>query len=95
MTAAASRARAATPRAPAIHRRRGAWAIKTAGSAPEEIVGYWNKVKGWPGIYGSITWTPEVHDGFQNEEVIMCQANSLREGAFTLAPGYSTTRLVE
>jgi len=31
----------------------------------------------------------EVHDGFQNEEVIMCQANSLREGAFTLAPGYT------
>ena len=60
-----------------------------AGSAPEEIVGYWNKVKAWPGVYGSITWTPELHDGFQNEEVIMCQANSLKEGAFTLAPGYT------
>ena len=64
-------------------------AIKEAGSAPEEIVAYWNKVKAWPGIYGSITWTPELHDGFQNEEVIMCQANSLKEGAFTLAPGYT------
>jgi len=64
-------------------------AMKTAGTAPEEIVGYWNKVSGWPGVYGTITWTPELHDGFQNEEVIMCQANSLKEGAFTLAPGYT------
>ena len=45
--------------------------------------------QGWPGVYGSITWTPELHDGFQNEEVIMCQANSLKDGAFTLAPGYT------
>jgi branched-chain amino acid transport system substrate-binding protein len=64
-------------------------AMKAAGSTPEEIVGYWNQVKAWPGIYGSITWTPELHDGFQNEEVIMCQANSLKDGAFTLAPGYT------
>jgi branched-chain amino acid transport system substrate-binding protein len=64
-------------------------AIKAAGSEPQAIAGYWNKVKGWPGIYGSITWTPELHDGFQNDEIVMCQANSLKEGAFTLAPGYT------
>jgi branched-chain amino acid transport system substrate-binding protein len=64
-------------------------AIKQAGSAPEEITGYWNKVAGWPGVYGTITWTPELHDGFQNNEIVMCQANSLKDGAFTLAPGYS------
>lgn len=64
-------------------------AIKAAGSGPEEIAGYWNKVKVWPGVYGSITWTPELHDGFQNEEIVMCQANSLKDGAFTLAPGYT------
>jgi branched-chain amino acid transport system substrate-binding protein len=64
-------------------------AIKAAGSGPEEIAGYWNKVKAWPGVYGSITWTPDLHDGFQNEEIVMCQANSLRDGAFTLAPGYT------
>ena len=67
-------------------------AIKDAGSEPEEIVGYWNKVKGWPGVYGSITWTPEQHNGFPNEEVVMCEANSLKDGAFTLAPGYSAAR---
>ncbi|HEY7083475.1 MAG TPA: ABC transporter substrate-binding protein [Hyphomicrobiaceae bacterium] len=64
-------------------------AIREAGSAPEEIAGYWNKVQGWPGVYGTITWTPELHDGFQNSEIVMVQANSLREGAFVLAPGYS------
>jgi branched-chain amino acid transport system substrate-binding protein len=63
-------------------------AIREAGSAPEEIAGYWNKVKGWPGVYGTITWTPELHDGFQGSEIVMVQANSLREGAFILAPGY-------
>jgi len=64
-------------------------AIREAGSTPEEIAGYWNKVKGWPGIYGTITWTPELHDGFQGSEIVMVQANSLKEGAFVLAPGYS------
>jgi branched-chain amino acid transport system substrate-binding protein len=64
-------------------------AIREAGSAPEEIAGYWNKVKGWPGVYGTITWTPELHDGFQGGEIVMVQANSLREGAFVVAPGYS------
>ena len=28
-------------------------AIKEVGSAPEAIAGYWNKVKGWPGVYGA------------------------------------------
>jgi len=64
-------------------------AIREAGSAPEEIAGYWNKVKGWPGVYGTITWSPELHDGFQGNEIVMVQANSLREGAFVLAPGYT------
>ena len=63
-------------------------AIRAAGGAPEEIAGYWNKVSGWPGVYGTITWTPELHDGFQANEIVMCQANSLKDGAFTLAPGY-------
>ncbi|MBV9863077.1 MAG: ABC transporter substrate-binding protein [Alphaproteobacteria bacterium] len=63
-------------------------AIKGAGSAPEQIAGYWSTLKDWPGLYGDITWTPEQHDGFPNDEVVMCQANSLRDGAFKLAPGY-------
>ncbi len=64
-------------------------AFKAVGTDPKAVGDYWNKVKGWPGIYGTITWTPKNHDGFQNEEIVMCQANSLRDGAFTLAPGYT------
>lgn len=63
-------------------------AVKTAGSEPEEIGRYWNTLKAWPGVYGDITWTPEQHDGYPDSQVVMCQANSLRDGAFSLAPGY-------
>ena len=63
--------------------------FKAAGTEPDEIVGYLNKVKGWPGVYGNITWTPEQHNGFPDDEVVMCEVNSLKDGAFNLAPGYS------
>ena len=65
-------------------------ALKEAGTAPADITAYWNnKVKMWKGVYGTIDWSPENHDGFQSNEIIMCQANSLRDGAFSLAPGYA------
>ncbi len=64
--------------------------LKTAGTKPEDIVAYWNKVRAWPGVYGTITWTPEEHNGFPDTEVVMAEVNSLRDGAFNLAPGYSS-----
>jgi len=64
-------------------------AVKNAGSTPEQIAGYWNTLKAWPGINGDITFTPEQHNGYPDEEVVMIQANSFHEGAFSLAPGYS------
>ena len=36
-----------------------------------------------------VTWTPEQHNGFPDTEVVMCEVNSLKDGAFNLAPGYS------
>jgi len=52
---------------------------KAAGSAPEEIVGYWTRSR--DGLASMAAYLDaEVHDGFQNEEVIMCQANSLGKG---------------
>ncbi len=62
--------------------------IKAAGDKPEQITAYWNQLKGWPGVYGTITFTPEQHNGFQDNEVVMCEVNSLKGGAFNLAPGY-------
>ena len=43
----------------------------------------------FPGVYGDITFTPEQHNGYPDDEVVMVEANSLKDGAFNLAPGYS------
>ena len=64
-------------------------AIKNAGAEPAQIVGYLNKLKRFPGIYGDISFTPEQHNGYPDEEVVMVEANSLKDGAFNLAPGYN------
>jgi branched-chain amino acid transport system substrate-binding protein len=64
-------------------------AIKASGSEPEQIVGYLNKLKGYPGVFGDITFTPEEHNGYPDDEVVMVEANSLKDGAFSLAPGYN------
>ena len=64
-------------------------AMKAAGSEPAQIAGYLEQAKDFPGVYGDITLTPEQHNGFPDSEVVMCEANSLKNGAFNLAPGYS------
>jgi branched-chain amino acid transport system substrate-binding protein len=64
-------------------------AMKAVGTEPDKIVGYLNKLKDFPGVYGDISFTPERHNGYPDEQVVMVEANSLKEGAFKLAPGYS------
>ncbi len=64
-------------------------AFRAVGTGARDIVGFFNQVTNWPGVYGTVTWTPEQHNGFPDEEVVMCEVNSLRDGAFNLAPGYS------
>jgi branched-chain amino acid transport system substrate-binding protein len=63
-------------------------AMKNVGTEPEQIVGYLNKLKVFPGVYGDISFTPDQHDGYPDEQVVMVEANSLKDGAFNLAPGY-------
>jgi branched-chain amino acid transport system substrate-binding protein len=63
-------------------------AMKNAGTEPAQVVGYLNKLKGFPGVYGTISFTPDQHDGYPDDEVVMVEANSLKDGAFNLAPGY-------
>jgi branched-chain amino acid transport system substrate-binding protein len=63
-------------------------AVRHVGTGPEQIARYWNTLKAWPGVYGDITWTPESHNGYPDDEIVMCQANSFRNGTFKLAPGY-------
>jgi branched-chain amino acid transport system substrate-binding protein len=64
-------------------------AMKAVGTEPDKIVRYLNQLKNFPGIYGDISFTPERHNGYPDEQVVMVEANSLKEGAFKLAPGYS------
>ena len=64
-------------------------AIKSAGSEPEQIVGYLNKLRGYPGVFGDITFTADEHNGYPDDEVVMVEANSLKDGAFNIAPGYT------
>ncbi|HVY18096.1 MAG TPA: ABC transporter substrate-binding protein [Rhodopila sp.] len=65
-------------------------AVKNAGSSPKEMAGYWDTLTKWPGVYGTLTFTKDNHNGYPDDEVVMCQANSFRDGAFNLAPGYGT-----
>jgi branched-chain amino acid transport system substrate-binding protein len=66
-----------------------AQAMKAVGTEPEKIVGYLNKLKGFPGVYGDISFTADQHNGYPDDEIVMVEANSLKDGAFNLAPGYS------
>lgn len=64
-------------------------AVAEKGSASgEAIVAYWNGLKNYPGIFGSYSFGPDAHNGYPQNEVVMSRANSQRDGAFTLAPGY-------
>ena len=38
-------------------------------SKPEEITAYWNKLNNWQGVYGDLTFTPDQHNGFKDEQV--------------------------
>ena len=64
--------------------------FKAVGTKNDDIVAYMNKIKDRVGIYGTVTWTPEQHNGFPDNEVVMCEVNSLKDGAFNVAPGYSS-----
>ena len=64
-------------------------AMKNAGTEPAQVVGYLNNLKGFPGVYGTMSFTPDRHDGYPDDEIVMVEADSLKDGAFNLAPGYS------
>ena len=65
-------------------------AMKNVGTEPEQVVAYLNKLKEFPGVYGDISFTPDRHDGYPDDEVVMVEANSLKNGSFRLAPGYGS-----
>ncbi|MFL5252068.1 MAG: ABC transporter substrate-binding protein [Rhodopila sp.] len=65
-------------------------AVKKSGSSSsDKITGYWNTLNMWPGLYGHYSFTPTQHNGFLDNDVVMSKANTQRDGAFDLAPGYA------
>lgn len=65
-------------------------AIKNSGPEPKQIGDYWSKAKPFPGVFGTIGFSADNRDGYPDDEVVMAQANSMKEGSFNLAPGYGT-----
>ncbi len=56
-------------------------AVAEKGSASSDaIVAYWNGLKDYPGIFGSYSFTPEQHNGYPQNEVVMSRANSQKDG---------------
>ena len=64
-------------------------AVQHVGSTPQELTKYLNTVTNWEGVYGTLSFTPENHNGYPSNQVVMAQANSFHNGAFKVAPGYS------
>lgn len=62
--------------------------IRAGSDAPADLVKTLDKTVGYKGIVGTFGFTPQEHNGFPDDEVVMVVADSIRHGAFTLAPGY-------
>ena len=58
-------------------------------SSPEAIIGYLNTLHTYPGLFADYSFSPTHHNGFPTDELVMSLANSERDGAYTLAPGYA------
>jgi branched-chain amino acid transport system substrate-binding protein len=65
-------------------------AVAESGATDSEgIIKYWNSLSKYPGYFGNYTFTPTQHNGYLTDEVVMSEASTARNGAFSLAPGYA------
>jgi branched-chain amino acid transport system substrate-binding protein len=65
-------------------------AVKATGSTENaKLIEHWNGLRNWAGIFGTFSFSPTDHNGLVSSEVVMQVANSNRDGAFMIAPGYS------
>jgi branched-chain amino acid transport system substrate-binding protein len=66
-------------------------AVEETGSTNSEaIIGYWDTLSSFPGLYADYSWSKSQHNGFPTAEIVMSEANSQTNGAYRLAPGYKT-----
>jgi branched-chain amino acid transport system substrate-binding protein len=62
---------------------------QTGSTEPDALIGAWNKLDPYPGLFGNYRFSPTQHNGYPTDEVVMSAANSQRDGAYKLAPGYA------
>jgi branched-chain amino acid transport system substrate-binding protein len=58
------------------------------GTASAGIIKYLDAQSNYPGLFGDYTWSTSQHNGYPTNEVVMGEANSSKDGALNLAPGY-------
>ena len=63
-------------------------AVQEGAGSSKDIIAYWNTLNPYPGYFGNYTYTPENHNGYPIDDVVMSAANSSKHGTFLLAPGY-------
>jgi branched-chain amino acid transport system substrate-binding protein len=64
-------------------------AIEIAGGTDRvKLVGALASGQAFHGVLASWKWTTSDHNGLPNSDIVMVNANSFRQGAFSLAPGY-------
>ena len=65
-------------------------AVEATGSTDiRGIIGYWNTLPKYPGYFGDLHLHADQHNGYPTDEIVMSEANSAKNGAFALAPGYT------
>ena len=62
---------------------------ETGGTDPAKIVGYWDTITKYPGLFATYTFSKDQHNGLPTSELVMSEANSQKLGAYKLAPGYA------
>jgi hypothetical protein len=64
------------------------YAVEHGGTSPQAVRTAWESLKSFPGVFGDYTYTATDHNGYPTSEIVMNTANSFKDGAYSLAPGY-------
>jgi branched-chain amino acid transport system substrate-binding protein len=64
-------------------------AVEAGSASSSDIIQYWNSLNKYPGYFGDYTFTPDEHNGYPTDDIVMSAASTAKNGTFKLAPGYS------
>lgn len=66
-------------------------AVDKAGSSkPDDVKRALESTKAHPGLFGTYSYSEDNHNGYPVSEIVMNRADSFKNGAFSLAPGYGS-----